>query len=181
MSATYQVTSLTTLETSTAPLDELSRNLMLNSIVSCDGRPMGLVTHWDLVFFSRTWAGWALEDCGERPPEEVLVALSLVDQWLQDPHSVSGEELKAAAGAAEAAAGAARDAAWAAGAAGAAAGAAWAARDAAWAARAAARAAAGAAAGAARAAEAAAYQKQGKFIVEHLKNSSQTSFPSSAA
>ena len=177
MSATYQVTSLTTLETSTAPLDELSRNLMLNSIVSCDGRPMGLVTHWDLVFLSRTWAGWALEDFGERVPEEVLVTLSLVDQWLQDPHSVSGEELKAAAGAAEAAA----EAAWAAQAA---AEAAWAARDAAWAAGAAAEAAAEAAwaaQAAGAAAEAASYQRQGKFIIEHLKNSSQTSFPSSAA
>ena len=120
-------------------LDELSRNLMLNSIVSCDGRPLGLVTHWDLVFFSRTWAGWALEDCGEKPSEEVIITLSLVDQWLQDPRSVSGEELNAADAAARAA-GAAAWAAW-----------------------------------------AAAYQKQGKFIIEHLKNSSQTSFPSSAA
>ena len=152
MSATYQITSLTAIETRTAPLDELSRNLMLNSIVSCDGRHLGLVTHWDLVFFSRTWAGWALEDCGEKPSEGVLVALSLVDRWLQDPHSVSGEELNAAA---EAAAGAARAAA----------------EAAAWAAEAAAGAAA----------RAAAYQKQGKFIIEHLKNSSQTSFPSSAA
>ena len=68
MSATYRITSLTTLKTSTASLDQLSRNLKLNSIVSCDDQPLGLVTHWDLVFFSRTWAGWALEECGEKPP-----------------------------------------------------------------------------------------------------------------
>lgn len=153
----YVIQSETQIETS---LDKLSRNLMLNSIVSCDGRPMGLVTHWDLVFFSRTWAGWALEDCGERPPEEVLVTLSLVDQWLQDPHSVSGEELKAAARAAGVAAGVAARAAEAAAEA---------------AARAAARAAAGAAAQAADradlAARDAAYQRQGRFIIEHFKSS----------
>ena len=189
MSATYRITSLTTLKTSTVSLDKLSRNLQLNSIICCDDRPIGLVTHWDLAFFARTWAVWALEECGEKPPEEVLVALSLVDQWLQDSGSVSSEELWAAAraaGAAWAAAAAAARAAWAAARAAAraaeaaawaaAAGAAEAAGAAAWAAEAAAAgaAAAGAAAGAA---EAAAYQRQGEFIIEHLKNSSLSSFP----
>ena len=106
-------------------------------------------------------------------PPEALRALEVVDRWLQDPGSVSPEEMGAAAGAA------ARAAARAARAAAVAAGAAWAA----------ARAAAGAAAEAARAAAeaaraaagAASYRKQGEFIIEHLKNSSQTSFPSSAA
>jgi hypothetical protein len=160
MSTTYRITSLATLATDTVSLDELSRSLKLNSIVSCDGQPIGLVTHWDLVFLSRTWAGWALDAAQKKPPAEALVALSLVDQWLQDPGSVSREELSAAAEAA------------------------WAARAAAWAAGAAAdAAAAGAAAGAAAwaaadaAARAASFRKQGKFIIEHLKNSSQTSFP----
>ena len=180
MSTTYRITSLSTLETSTASLDELSRSLKLNSIVSCDGQPLGLVTHWDLVFLSRTWAGWELEECGEKPTPSALEALSLVDKWLQDPGSVSSEELRAAGWAAEAAARAAAGAAagaaawaaggadargagaaaWAARAAAGAAGAAWAARAAAWA-----------------AAEAASFRKQGEFIIEHLKNSSQTSFP----
>ena len=174
---TYKITSLSTLETKVSTLDKLPQNLLLNSIVSCDGRPIGIVTHWDLVFFSRTWAGWALE-CSNVKPPEALRALDAVDRWLQDPGSVSPEEMGAAAGAAaRAAARAARAAARAAGAAGAAGAAAGAA--------AAARAAAGAAAGAARAAAwaagAASYNKQGEFIIEHLKNSSQTSFPSSAA
>ena len=143
MSTTYRITSLTTLATDTVSLDELSRSLKLNSIVSCDGQPIGLVTHWDLVFFVRTWAAWALEECGEKTPAGALDALSLVDQWLQDPGSVSSEELRAARAAARAAA---------------------------WAAGAAAR-AAGAAAGAA------AYQRQGEFIIEHLNNSSPSSFP----
>ena len=146
MSTTYRITSLVTLEISTVSLDKLSRSLKLNSIVSYDGRPLGLVTHWDLVFFSRTWAGWALEECGEKTPPSALEALSLVDQWLQDSGSVSSEEL-------------------------------WAARAAARAAEAAAAAAAGAAAAAARAAWAASFRKQGEFIIEHLKNSSLSSFP----
>ena len=132
MSSAYQIISLATLETSTVSLDELSRSLKLNSIVSCDDRPLGLVTHWDLVFLSRTWAGWALDAAQKKPPEEVLVALSLVDQWLQDSGSVSSEEL-------------------------------WAAGAAAW------------------AAEAASFRKQGEFIIEHLKNSSHSSFPSARA
>ena len=195
---TYKITSLSTLETKVSTLDKLSRNLLLNSIVSCDGQPLGIVTHCDLVFFSRTWAGWVLE-CSNVKPPEALRALEAVDRWLQDPGSVSLEDLRAAAGAARAAAraaaGAARAAAWAAAEAAGAAEAAEAAEAAAGAAAGAAGAAAGAAAwavraaaGAAEAAEAAAgaawaasYNKQGEFIIEHLKNSSQTSFPSSAA
>jgi len=193
MRATYQITSLVTLETSTVSLDKLSRSLLLNSIVSYDGQSLGLVTHWDLVFLSRTWAGWALDAAQKKPPEEALVALSLVDQWLQDPGSVSREELNAAAGAASraaraAAGAAAAEAAWAAdaaaaaGAAGAAeaaaesavwgavaGAAAWAASRAAEAAARAAAAAAAWAADAAAAAGAAAYQRQGRFIIEHLK------------
>ena len=170
MSATYQITSLATLKTSTVSLDKLSRSLLLNSIICCDDQPLGLVTHWDLVFFARTWARWALDAAQKKPPEEVLVALSLVDQWLQDPGSVSSEELWAAAGAARAAAGAARAAAMAAAGA--------AAADAAEAAGAAAGAAAEAAGWAAvAAAGAASFRKQGEFITEHLKNSSHSSFP----
>ena len=146
MSTTYQITSLATLATDTVSLDILSRNLKLNSIVSCDDQPLGRVTHRDLVFFSRTWAGWALEECGEKPSPSALEALSLVDKWLQDPGSVSSEELRAAEAAAGAARAAAEAAAWAAGAAGA-------------------------------AARTVAYQRQGKFIIEHLKNSSHSSFP----
>lgn len=186
MNATYQITSLTTLETSTVSLDELSKRLQLNSIVSFEGSPIGLFTHWDLVFLSRTWAGWALEECGEKPPEEALCALSLIDQWLQDPGSCQDDleavwsgngpphhrpvQQRAAAWAARVAVGpagsflasarTASEAAWAS----------------AWAAE-----AARAPICVVRAALDAAFQRQGKFIIEHLKNSSQTSFPSSAA
>jgi hypothetical protein len=156
-------------------LIDLSRSLMLNSIVA-RGTPdgglehLGLITHQDLVFFSYTWATWALEASKTKPPEAVE-ALRLVGLWLEDSESVSDEELKAAAEADGDAAWAARSAARAA------AGAARAARDAARAAAGAARAAAWAAGAAAGAVEADTYQKQGEFILEHLQKTSPGSFP----
>ena len=159
----FKVISLQTGETREVELVKLSRNLMLNSIISSADGALGLITHQDLVFFSYTWATWAFELSVAKPPE-VQEALRLVGLWLEDPESVSNEELEAAAGAAWAAAGAARVAARAA-------------------AGAAARAAAGAAAraaaaGAARAAaEADTYQKQGEFILDHLQKTSPGSFP----
>jgi hypothetical protein len=165
----FKVISLQTGETREAELIDLSRNLMLNSIVA-RGTPdgglehLGLITHQDLVFYAYTWA---LEASKTKPPEAVET-LRLVGLWLEDSKRVSSVELKAAAEAARAAraagdAGAAEAAAWAA---------AWAAR-ASWAARAAAE----AAAEAAGAAEADTYQKQALFILEHLQKTSQTSFP----
>jgi hypothetical protein len=172
----FKVISLQTGEMKEVELIDLSRNLMLNSIVARgnpDGGPehLGLITHQDLVFFAHTWATWTLEASKAKPPE-VQEALRLVGLWLEDSKRVSSVELQAAAGAS-----------WDAGAAAGAA--AWTAADAAWAARAAAgaaeaaRAAAGdaaraaaEAAEAARAAEAAwaaTYQKQGEFILEHLQ------------
>ena len=172
----FKVISLQTGETKEVELIDLSRSLMLNSIVARvtpDGglEHLGLITHPDLVFFSHTWATWALELSIVKPPE-AQEALRLVELWLQDPSSVSNEELRSAVAAARYAGAAAGRAAWAAGDAVAAAVAA--ARAAAVAAaEAAARAAAVAAAEAAWAARAAAeadtYQKQGEFILEHLQ------------
>jgi hypothetical protein len=158
-------------------LEELSRNLCLNGILYEKSeeheRAVGFISHKTLVFFAHTWGTWALEASKAKAPE-AQEALRLVGLWLEDSKRVSSVELKAAAEAAEAAraAGAARSAR--------AAGAAWvaarAAAGAAWAAAGAATWAAGAAAwaaGAARAAEAAraaAYQKQGEFILAHLKS-----------
>jgi hypothetical protein len=187
----FKVISLQTGETREVELIDLSHSLMLNSIVA-RGTPdgglehLGLITHQDLVFFTHTWGTWALEASETKPPEAVE-ALRLVGLWLEDPESVSDEELQAAAGAARAAwaaagaaAGAARaawaaaraaraaaGASWAAGAAGAARAATWAAEAATWAARAAAEAAA----------EADTYQKQGEFILDHLQKTSPGSFP----
>jgi len=172
----FKVISLQTGETREVDELHLSRSLMLNSIVA-RGNPdgglehLGLITHQDLVFFTHTWATWALEASETKAPE-AQEALRLVGLWLEDSKRVSGEELRTA----RAASGAARSAAlgdWSAEAAGAAAEAAWAAG--------AARADRAAAGAASRAARAEAYQKQGEFILEHLQNISQTSFPLSTA
>jgi hypothetical protein len=168
-----KVISLQTSKMKEVELIDLSRNLMLNSIVSSADGALGLITHQDLVFFAHTWATWALEASKAKPPEAVE-ALRLVGLWLEDPESVSNEELKAAA---EASWAATRAAAWSAGVAARAAGAAAEAAEAAtWATGAAARAAAEAAE-AAGAARSDTYQKQGEFILEHLQKTSQTSFP----
>jgi hypothetical protein len=154
-------------------LEELSKNLCLNGLLYEKSeeheRAIGFINHKTLVFFTHTWATWAFEASKTKPPEAVE-ALRLVGLWLEDSESVSNEELKAAAEAATWAAGVAAWAAWAAGDAAWAAGAAGdTARSATWAAGAAG--AAGAARAAAWAAGAEAYQKQGEFILAHLKSS----------
>ena len=141
---------------------ELTRNIRLNCILLRDQKHLGIITHRDLVSFSRWCAGEMLARSGRKPDQRTVHALVLVDRWLEDELNITSEELKAAAGAA---AEAAAEAAWAA------AGAAWAAAEAA---RAAAdRAAAGAAgfAWAARAAAgAASYEAQAQWWVEHLQS-----------
>ena len=142
---------------------ELTRNIRLNCILLRDQKHLGIITHRDLVSFSRWCASReALARSGRKPDQRTVHALVLVDRWLEDELNITSEELKAAAGAA---AEAAAEAAWAA------AGAAWAAAEAA---RAAAdRAAAGAAgfAWAARAAAwAASYEAQAQWWVEHLQS-----------
>jgi len=140
----FKVISLQTGETKEVELLDLSRNLMLNSIISSADGALGLITHQDLVFFSYTWATWAVELSVAKLPK-AQEALRLVGLWLEDPESVSDEELRAAAradGAAARAAGAAARAAWA---------------------------AARADGAAEAAAEADTYQKQGEFILEHLQ------------
>ena len=141
---------------------ELTRNLRISCILLRGDEHLGIITHRDLVSFSRWCADEALARSGREPDQRTVHALVLVDRWLEDELNITSEELKAAAGAA---AEAAAEAAWAA------AGAAWAAAEAA---RAAAdRAAAGAAgfAWAARAAAgAASYEAQAQWWVEHFQS-----------
>ena len=85
----YSITCLNTGETNEFQLEHMSRWLRVNGVVSSDGVPVGLITHWDLVFFTRTWAEKLQK--GNNP--QAQAALRLVDQWLQDPSSVSKEEL----------------------------------------------------------------------------------------
>ena len=160
--AQYTLIDPVTGEQSTLGEIELTRNIRLNCILLRDQKHLGIITHRDLVSFSRWCAGEMLARSGRKPDQRTVHALVLVDRWLEDELNITSEELKAAAGAA---AEAAAEAAWAA------AGAAWAAAEAA---RAAAdRAAAGAAgfAWAARAAAgAASYEAQAQWWVEHFQS-----------
>ena len=161
--AQYTLIDPVTGEQSTLGEIELTRNIRLNCILLRDQKHLGIITHRDLVSFSRWCASReALARSGRKPDQRTVHALVLVDRWLEDELNITSEELKAAAGAA---AEAAAEAAWAA------AGAAWAAAEAA---RAAAdRAAAGAAgfAWAARAAAgAASYEAQAQWWVEHFQS-----------
>ena len=146
---------------------ELTRNLRISCILLRGDEHLGIITHRDLVSFSRWCAGEMLARSGRKPDQRTVHALVLVDRWLEDELNITSEELKAAAGAA---AEAAAEAAWAA------AGAAWAAAEAADAARAAAEAAEAAARAsraawaAAEAARTASYEAQAQWLVEHLQS-----------
>ena len=147
---------------------ELTRNLRISCILLRGDEHLGIITHRDLVSFSRWCADEALARSGREPDQRTVHALVLVDRWLEDELNITSEELKAAARAADAAAGAAADAgaAWAAEAARAV----EAARAAARAAEAAADAEAARAVEAARAAWAASYEAQAQWWVEHLQS-----------
>ena len=147
---------------------ELTRNLRISCILLRGDEHLGIITHRDLVSFSRWCAGEMLARSGRKPDQRTVHALVLVDRWLEDELNITSEELKAAARAADAAAGAAADAgaAWAAEAARAV----EAARAAARAAEAAADAEAARAVEAARAAWAASYEAQAQWWVEHLQS-----------
>ena len=167
--AQYTLIDPVTGEQSTLGEIELTRNIRLNCILLRDQKHLGIITHRDLVSFSRWCAGEMLARSGRKPDQRTVHALVLVDRWLEDELNITSEELKAAAGAAaEAAAEAAADAgaAWAAEAARAV----EAARAAARAAEAAADAEAARAVEAARAAWAASYEAQAQWWVEHLQS-----------
>ena len=152
--AQYTLIDPVTGEQSTLGEIELTRNIRLNCILLRDQKHLGIITHRDLVSFSRWCAGEMLARSGRKPDQRTVHALVLVDRWLEDERSLSNEELEAAAGASWAAWAAA-----AAGAAGAAADAAEAAARASWAAWA-----------AAEAARTASYEAQAQWLVEHLQS-----------
>jgi len=74
---------------------ELTRNLEINRILIFGDVPVGIITHRDLVSFSRWCAGQVLSQHQTVPPR-ARAALTLVDRWLVDPDSVSSEELNRA-------------------------------------------------------------------------------------
>jgi len=181
---TYRIISTFDGSITNCSLSELSQKLKLNCILAELNADNTIIDSWPLVHgtlvtFAVEFADYALKHYAQQKIPEAEACIALTRRWLKNAHSVSNEELTAAADAAyhaadaNAAADAAADAAaYAADAARAAAyAAAYAARDAA-------RASANAAANAANAANAAVKGReaelirQGGFIVEYLKNSS---------
>ena len=180
---TYRIISTFDGSTETCTLTELSQQLKLNSILAELGVDGTLIDCWPivhetLVTFAVEFAEYALKNYAKKKSPEADTCIALTKQWLKNNNSVSNEELRAAADAADADA-AATDAAYAAAAAADAADAAADAADADAATYAAADAAyAAAAAGKSREAE---LIRQGQFIVEYLKAAATVSSDSVAA
>lgn len=82
--------------------EDLTRWLQLNVILLRGDEHVGIIMHRDLVSFCRWCAEQVLSEY-QAAPTEAHIALTLVDQWLIDPGSVSNEELNGAADAASAA------------------------------------------------------------------------------
>lgn len=78
----------------------LTQNLQLNCILLQDEEHLGIITHRDLVAFSRWCAGKILARLKDEPDLRVTHALTLVDRWLENQQSVTPEELEAARNAA---------------------------------------------------------------------------------
>jgi pyruvate/2-oxoglutarate dehydrogenase complex dihydrolipoamide acyltransferase (E2) component len=201
---TYRIISTFDGSITNCSLSELSSLLKINSILCELNADDTIIDSWPLVHgtlvtFAVEFAEYALNHYTQKKIPEAEACNTLTRKWLKNAHSVSNEELRAAANAAYAAPAAdaaraaeaaahAADAARAAEAAAHAADAARAAEAAAHAARAA-HAAAYAAADAAYAAHAAAagksreaeYVRQGVFIVEYLRAAAALSCDKSAA
>ena len=74
----------------------LTRELRLNCILLRDGEHLGIITHRDMVAFTRWCADEMLARLRHKPDQKVTHALTLVDRWLEDEKSVTNEELEAA-------------------------------------------------------------------------------------
>ncbi len=108
----YTLVNPTTGKRKSFSAGNLTGNLQMNCILFRGDEHLGIITHRDLVLFTRWCAGETLAQAKEPPNHRVTHVLSLVDRWLEDEKSVSSKELEAASRAAWACAGV--DGAWAA-------------------------------------------------------------------
>ena len=85
-------------------LNNLSRSLSVDSeIVLFDGEKVeaiGFVSHSLLVYFCVEFADYALQNSSKKRLPEAKECISLVRKWIENPNSVSKEELNAAGAAA---------------------------------------------------------------------------------
>ena len=92
--AQYTLIDPVTGEQSTLGEIELTRNIRLNCILLRDQKHLGIITHRDLVSFSRWCASReALARSGRKPDQRTVHALVLVDRWLEDELNITSEEL----------------------------------------------------------------------------------------
>ena len=114
----YKIVSLVDGSTKSCDLVNLSQSLSLNCEVlrEVDGshEAIGFVSHETLVFFAVEFADYALKHYAQKKLPEAEVCIALTRKWLENHDSVSVEELRVAAYAANAAAYAANAAAYAA-------------------------------------------------------------------
>ena len=102
---TFKIISLVDGSIKPCNLVNLSQSLSLNCEVlrEIDGshEAIGFVGHETLVFFAVEFADYALKNHSKEQIPAAEAAILLVRKWLQDKSSVSKEELKAAAAAAD--------------------------------------------------------------------------------
>jgi len=93
-------------KTNLVTLDEISRNLKVQSdvfILSNKETYLGIISHKTLVLFATEFADYALQNYTKKKSQESEICISLVRKWIEDDTSVSNEELRVAADAADAA------------------------------------------------------------------------------
>ena len=77
------------------PVDGLTRELRLNCILFRGDEHLGIITHRDLIAFTRWCISKILALLEGEPDQRMVHALALVDRWLEDEKSVTPEELEA--------------------------------------------------------------------------------------
>jgi type IV secretory pathway VirB6-like protein len=96
----FQIRSLDNGQVKICDLSNLSRSLMVNcEVIKIDGdkvEAIGFVNHHLLTFFATEFADYSLKNYVKKPIKEAEYCISLLRKWLDDPSSVSNEELKAA-------------------------------------------------------------------------------------
>ena len=100
----FQVHNLQNGSMKECDLLNLSRSLSVDSeIVLFDGEKVeaiGFVSHSLLVYFCVEFADYALQNSSKKRLPEAKECISLVRKWIENPNSVSKEELNAAGAAA---------------------------------------------------------------------------------
>jgi hypothetical protein len=100
----FQIHNLDSGKVNTCDLSNLSRSLMVNcEIIKIDGdkvEAIGFVNYHLLTFFATEFAHYYLKNYVKNPTKEAKDCISLLRKWLDNPSSVSNEELMDAAHAA---------------------------------------------------------------------------------